>query len=227
MNSLALKRIPEGAVDASIAASPLEQFRDCALAVAEVLARRGVDLSDRTKADDPKTEGEFAAEVRRTFSQSDARTLDAICGFVGKHATETERADEAAAREAADAQEERDGRAEIDVVALQREYTRSPSLMQEFRGLDTYLAFKRAEARGVVRIHGRAQGLTALSREDISEAKRRGRIVAAKRAFDTEQAKFGGRVLCSRRAWVHTALRDAGLSSLTEAEAKQHGLTAL
>lgn len=144
MSLTSLKRIP----DDGSGSSPLEQFRDCAMAVMEVLQRRGVALSDRTTANDPAAEQEFAAEVQRTFSESDARALDALCGFVGGYATATERADAAAADAATDD-------AEIDVAALSREYARSPSLQQEFRRSDTYIAFKRAEARGAVRIHRR------------------------------------------------------------------------
>ena len=168
MTLVAAKRIPDAAAGAAGALSPLEQFRDCAMSVMEVLQRRGVALSDRTTANDPDAEREFAAEVQRTFSKSDARALDALCGFVGRHANAMERAGAAT------------DDAEIDVAALSRAFAASAGLQREFGSAGMYIAFKKAEARGAVRIYGKKSsappaGRAATAGEDLDAVERRAR----------------------------------------------------
>ncbi len=50
-------------------------------------------------------------------------------------------------------------------------------------------------------------------------------IGAAKRAFAKESGDPGKTTICSEKAWVHTALRDAGLSALSETEIAAHGIS--
>ena len=117
------------------------------------------------------------------------------------------------------------GSASILAAAWGREFAASPALQAEFTTGDSYIAYKRAEASGHVRIVGsRATGQTPPATPGASPGfkDRAYTIAAAKGEFAAWASDPGKRVLCDELAHVQVCLRDAGQARLTRDEMIRH-----
>ena len=147
---------PNNVASDSTETNPLSRLLEAIRAVHEDWQRRGADVLDDSTANNKVAEAEIGVEVARLFSEDDARLLEEISILVGEHATDDE-TDETAGPSAPDgsafarAQRHHPGK----VGGWKREYVGSVALQREFGSLGTFLAFRRAEASGRVRIAGR------------------------------------------------------------------------